>query len=126
MFPPFDQDLAKNECISLMHKLDSYQSIDFCAIEKGEIPNPKLSTNYLFQKNLGIMFGILVCKDISGNTHTLKAFSGQFNSIWNVEGWVPPLLDENAFNQLIKDSDKEIHELTDKIEILEKEENINL
>lgn len=126
MFPPFNQDLAKTECLSLMQKLDLYQSIDFCAIESGKNPDPKLSTDYLFQKKLGIMFGVLVCKDVSGNTHTLKAFSGQFNSIWNIEGWVPPLLDENAFNQLIKDSDKEIHELTDKIEILEKEQNKNL
>lgn len=126
MFPPFNQDLAKTECLSLMQKLDLYQSIDFCAIESGKNPDPKLSTDYLFKKNLGIMFGVLICKDALGNTYNLKAFSGQFNSIWNVKGWVPPLLDENAFNQLIKDSDKEIHELTDKIEILEKEQNKNL
>ena len=78
MFPPFNQDLAKTECHSLMQKLDSYQSIDFCAIENGKNPDPKLSTDYLFKKNLGIMFGVLVCKDASGSTHNLKAFSGQF------------------------------------------------
>ena len=125
MFPPFNENLAKTECLSLMEKLDSYQSIDFYAIENGETPNPKLSLNHLYEKNLGIMFGVLVAKDNAGNTHTLKAFSGQFNSIWQVKTWAPPLLDENAFNQLIKDSDKEIHRLTDKISQLEHTQKIN-
>ena len=125
MFPPFNENLAKTECLSLMEKLDSYQSIDFYAIENGETPNPKLSLNHLYEKNLGIMFGVLVAKDDAGNTHTLKAFSGQFNSIWQVKTWAPPLLDENAFNQLIKDSDKEIHLLTDKISQLEHTQKIN-
>ena len=125
MFPPFNEELAKTECLSLMEKLDSYQTIDFYAIENGETPNPKLSLNHLYEKNLGIMFGVLVAKDASGNTHTLKAFSGQFNSIWQVKTWAPPLLDENAFNQLIKDSDKEIHLLTDEISELEHTQKIN-
>ena len=118
MFPPFNENLAKTECLSLMEKLDSYRSIDFSAIENGETPNPKLSINHLYEKNLGIMFGVLVCLDNEGNQHSLKAFSGQFNSIWQVKTWAPPLLDETAFNQLIKDSDKEIHLLSDEIEDL--------
>ena len=118
MFPPFNEELAKTECLSLMEKLDSYQTIDFFAIENNQTPNPKLSINHLYEKNLGIMFGVLVAKDDSGNCHTLKAFSGQFNSIWQVKTWAPPLLDETAFNQLIKDSDKEIHQLSEEIETL--------
>ena len=125
MFPPFNEELAKTECLSLMKKLDSYQSIDFYAIENGETPNPKLSINHLYEKNLGIMFGVLVAKDDSENFHTLKAFSGQFNSIWQVKTWAPPLLDETAFNQLIKDSDKEIHLLTDEISELEHTQKFN-
>ena len=125
MFPPFNENLAKAECLSLMEKLDSYQSIDFSAIENNQIPNPKLSLNHLYEKNLGIMFGVLVAKDDSENFHTLKAFSGQFNSIWQVKTWAPPLLDETAFNQLIKDSDKEIHLLTDEISELEHTQKIN-
>ena len=125
MFPPFNEELAKTECLSLMEKLDSYQSIDFSAIENNQIPNPKLSLNHLYEKNLGIMFGVLVAKDDSENFHTLKAFSGQFNSIWQVKTWAPPLLDETAFNQLIKDSDKEIHLLSDEISELEHTQKIN-
>ena len=71
------------------------------------------------------MFGVLVAKDDSENFHTLKAFSGQFNSIWQVKTWAPPLLDETAFNQLIKDSDKEIHLLSDEISELEHTQKIN-
>lgn len=125
MFPPFNEELAKIECLSLMEKLDSYQSIDFYAIENGETPNSKLSINHLYEKNLGIMLGVLVAKDASENFHTLKAFSGQFNSIWQVKTWAPPLLDETAFNQLIKDSDKEIHLLSDEISELEYTQKIN-
>lgn len=125
MFPPFNEELAKIECLSLMEKLDSYQTIDFYAIENNQTPNPKLSINHLYEKNLGIMFGVLVCLDNEGNQHSLKAFSGQFNSIWQVKTWAPPLLDETAFNQLIKDSDKEIHLLTDEISELEHTQKIN-
>ena len=124
MFPPFNEELAKTECFSLMEKLDFYQTIDFFAIENNQMPNPKLSINHLYDKNLGIMFGILVCLDNEGKQHTLKAFSGQFNSIWQVPGFVPPLLDENAFNQLIKDSDKEIHLLSEEIENLNQQKLI--
>lgn len=124
MFPPFNEELAKIECLSLMGKLDSYRSIDFFAIENNKTPNPKLSINHLYKKNLGIMFGVLVCLDNKGNQHSLKAFSGQFNSIWQVKTWAPPLLDETAFNQLIKDSDKEIHLLSEEIETLNQQKLI--
>ncbi|MEE0998141.1 MAG: pseudouridine synthase [Treponemataceae bacterium] len=124
MFPPFNEELAKTECLSLMEKLDSYRSIDFSAIENNKTPNPKLSINHLYEKNLGIMFGVLVCLDNEGNQHSLKAFSGQFNSIWQVKTWAPPLLDETAFNQLIKDSDIEIHQLSEEIETLNQQKLI--
>ena len=80
MFPPFNEELAKTECFSLMEKLDFYQTIDFFAIENNKMPNPKLSINHLYDKNLGIMFGILVCLDNEGKQHILKAFSGQLGS----------------------------------------------
>jgi len=55
--------------------------------------NPKLSTDYLMGDARGQMFGVLVVRDKDGNTGLLKAFSGQYNGLWNVAGWVPPLVD---------------------------------
>lgn len=66
------------------------------------------------------MFGVLVCLDADGNEVILKAFSGLLDGKWNVPGFVPPLLDEDAFNKSIELSDKEIHDLTDKIQTLQK------
>ena len=112
MFPPFPQEKAYEYCYQLMEQLDTHKRIDF----ETDIPNPALNTDMLFSGKTGQMFGICVCKDTNGNGVVLKAFSGQYNSIWNVDGWVPPLLDEAEFYRQSAESDKKIHELTDLIE----------
>ncbi|WP_285905218.1 hypothetical protein [Pseudodesulfovibrio pelocollis] len=58
--------------------------------------DPRLSTAPLFGEARGHMFGVLVCRDQEGRTGVLKAFSGQFNGVWRVPGWVPPLVDTEA------------------------------
>jgi len=55
--------------------------------------DPRLSTEPLFGESRGQMFGVLVCRDRQGRTGVLKAFSGQMNGVWMVDGWVPPLVD---------------------------------
>ncbi len=47
------------------------------------------------------MFGVLTCRDKQGRSVTLQAFSGQYNGLWHVEGWVGPVFDTTAFNDLI-------------------------
>ena len=37
------------------------------------------------------MLGILLASDTAGQTHVLKAFSGQLNNCWVLPGWAPPL-----------------------------------
>ena len=69
----------------------------------------------------GQMFGVLVCADSDGKEVVLKAFSGQFRSVWNIPGWAPPLLSESEFARLTEKSDREIHELSAQIESLEKQ-----
>lgn len=69
----------------------------------------------------GQMFGVLVCADSEGKEVVLKAFSGQYKSVWNIPGWAPPLLSENEFARLTEKSDREIHELSAQIEALENE-----
>lgn len=120
MFAPLPEEKAKKYCTELMQKLDAEKRIDF------ETPlnesDAAFSTDCITSKDsLGQMFGVCVCIDQNGHEVVLKAFSGQFNSIWNVKGWVPPLLDANAFYETTKESDLLIHQLTDKIEALSKE-----
>jgi len=56
------------------------------------VADPRLSTAPLFGEARGHMFGVLVCRDKQGRTGVLRAFSGQFNGVWHVPGWVPPLV----------------------------------
>ena len=120
MFAPLPEEKAKKYCIDLMQKLDAEKRIDFeTPIDKSDA---KFSTDCITQKDsLGQMFGVCVCLNQNNEEVVLKAFSGQFNSVWNVPGWVPPLLDETTFYETTKESDRLIHQLTDQIEALTKE-----
>lgn len=75
----------------LSQELTSHGRIDFDVPESEA--DPRLSTDYLYGEARGQMFGVLVVRDMDGKTGMLKAFSGQYNGIWNVDGWVPPLVD---------------------------------
>lgn len=46
------------------------------------------------------MFGILECLGPDGTTTILRAFSGQYNGFWLVDGWVPPLFPVDEFMAL--------------------------
>lgn len=71
----------------------------------------ELATDYLYGKARGKMFGTLVCRTPEGETKTLKAFSGQYNGQWEMEGWVPPLFDVQDFNHLNDPVEKQIKAL---------------
>lgn len=58
------------------------------------------------------MFGALVCLDEKGEQVVLRAFSGSLGGKWNIEGFVPPLFDEEKYNAAISINDKKIHELS--------------
>jgi hypothetical protein len=59
-----------------------------------------LSTETLFGESRGKMFGVMECLAPDGSITTLKAFSGQYNGLWQVEGWVPPLFDIQSWIDL--------------------------
>jgi len=82
--------------------------------------NPLLSTHVLYTAMRGKMFGVLVCEDAGGKEVVLRAFSGKHNGLWNVSGWVPPLMDEQRFNERIESGNVDIHPLTDLVLRLEK------
>ncbi len=72
----------------------------------------ELDTSSLYGKALGKMFGVLVCKTAKGKKRTLKAFSGQYNGQWEIDGWVPPLFDVQEFDRLNIPQEREIKRLS--------------
>lgn len=73
--------------------------------------NQLLATDYLYGKARGKMFGVLVCRTREGSFTTLKAFSGQYNGQWELEGWVPPLFDVQDFRNLHDPVERQIKAL---------------
>ena len=80
---------------------------------------PQFSTSYLWGDARGQMFGVLECEDAEGNTIVLKAFSCQYDGEWLIDGWVPPILDPEAFYELIEEPDREINRRTNALQGLE-------
>jgi hypothetical protein len=64
------------------------------------------------------MFGVLECRGPDGARKVLRAFSGQYNGQWHVEGWVPPLFDENLWHSTNRDTERQIKELSHQLEQL--------
>ena len=62
------------------------------------------------------MFGVLECVDAEGNTSVLRAFSGQFNTRWQVKGWVPPTFDLDGYNRILPKIEAVTHQLSDDVE----------
>ncbi|NJB68291.1 hypothetical protein GGQ74_001964 [Desulfobaculum xiamenense] len=62
--------------------------------------DPRLALSHLWGEARGQMFGVMVCEDAEGRRHVLRAFSGQYNGLWRVDGWVPPVLDVDAFHRI--------------------------
>ena len=103
---------SRKYALELMGKLEQSKRIDFHA----PVPDPIFSTDCLWEKRGGQMFGVLECVDENGNTVVLHAFSGQFNTRWQAEGWVPPTFDLDRYDQILPKTELMIHQLTDDIE----------
>jgi len=78
----------------------------------GLAEDPRLDLGYLHGPARGQMLGVLLARDESGREHVLKAFSGQYNGVWVVPGWVPPILDPAVFGRTIQDDEPRISRLT--------------
>lgn len=92
---------AYHYCQQLIHHFQKNETIDLSYNEdsaRRNEPDPRLATSYLFGQARGKMFGVLECLDACGSTVILRAFSGQYNGLWSVAGWAPPLFDLTAFH----------------------------
>jgi hypothetical protein len=110
------QGTAYAYCLELIRTLEREKRIDFDV--SPENCNPAFSTDYLFGNALGQMFGILVCNDKYGQEVVLKAFSGQYNGVWDIKGWIPTLFNAEEFDRISRDVDKEIKSLGKQIDEL--------
>lgn len=95
-------------CRELMRLLAERGTIDL--FSPGQ-PDPALTTDWLFGPARGKMFGVLECQQADGATVFLRAFSGQYNGRWLVQGWAPPLFDVLDFQALCGDTERRIKEL---------------
>ena len=96
-------------CRALMRRLENERQIDF--LETSSF-SPDCSTATLFAEPRGKMFGVLEGIDKWGKMAVLYAFSGQFNGLWSVPGWAPPLFDEEAWWKTNNQSERIIKSLT--------------
>ena len=100
---------AHRHARTLMEHLRRHRSVDLSAGEKAT--NPRLATDWLFGEARGKMFGVLECRAGDGSIVVLQAFSGQYNGLWEVDGWAPPLFDSRRLEEISHASEKEIKRL---------------
>lgn len=95
--------------------MDRLQRSASILLKQGAPSDPDLSTEYLFGEARGKMFGVLVAKNPEGVHRVLYAFSGQYNGIWQVPGWAPPLFSLELFHHIHDAREREIKGLTHKL-----------
>ncbi|MBI9102407.1 MAG: RluA family pseudouridine synthase [Spirochaetales bacterium] len=122
---------ARDACFTLMSQLQKHGRIDIFGQAPGvpgeskdtdirdtAISDNSCSTSPLFGEARGHMFGILVCCNDHGEEVIFRAFSGQYNGLWDVFGWVPPLIDPGVFAAVMEKGEAEIKALTREIDAL--------
>ena len=89
-----------------MDRLERLGTIDLFSTKPKIID--ALETAILFGPAKGKMFGVMECLAPDGTTVFLQAFSGQYNGIWLVDGWAPPLFAVDDFLSITLDKEKQI------------------
>lgn len=107
---------AHGHCLKLIHHFRQYGTID---LRPGGDSDPRLSTAYLFGPARGKMFGALECLDREGRSVMLHAFSGQYDGLWQIEGWAPPLFDPQEFAAVNDPAEARIKQLGRELDGLE-------
>lgn len=105
---------AYQACLALMAELENEGCIDkYLYAEQGD---PRFLTTYLYGSARGKMFGVMVAMAPDGRRVILRAFSGQYNGVWKVPGWVGPVFDLEEFHRVHDDEERKIKELGRRIE----------
>lgn len=101
-----------------IHNLGSTKAIAGCHKLMTELDSENAARDYLFGPARGKMFGVMECIQPDGDLITLRAFSGQYNGLWEVEGWVPPLFNVEDFFRISDKIEKQIKIIGEKIALL--------
>ena len=116
MFPPFPQELARHYCMEFIS-----------GIEDGSIIVKQISKPSTDRQGHGFMVGSLVCVNEAGERVVLYAVSGiAYEVVFAVRAVpepvegpqkiiVPPLASPEQIEKALSKNDKEIHEITNKI-----------
>ncbi len=107
---------AEQLALELIKTLNKTGRIDFSA--PNSQAHPQCSVDYLWGPARGKMFGVLVAQTSTGKRAHLRAFSGQYNGLWQVPGWVNPIFDLKAFYELHDPEEQEIKKLSEIIKNL--------
>ncbi len=89
-------------------------------LKRGDL-SPGVSTTTLTTEHGGKMFGVLVVQNTEGRVGYLQGFSGQFDSVWNVPGFVPPLFDTQQRDAVEGPAEAAVSELTTRVNLAERE-----
>lgn len=95
--------------LALMEHLRRYRSVDLSAGTTR--PDARCGTDWLYGEARGKMFGVLECRDGDGSIVVLRAFSGQYNGLWEIDGWAPPLFDSRQLEEISHAAEREIKRL---------------
>ena len=114
MFPPFNQELAHHYCEKII-----------ADIQSGKLELKQITSISQERIEQGLMIGSAVCWNPSTNTRIiLAAVSGISRQIVGQSDKntiiVPPLVSNEDITSALQKNDRQIHELTEKINSLEK------
>ncbi|XOF34566.1 MAG: hypothetical protein ACL93V_04545 [Candidatus Electrothrix sp. YB6] len=108
---------ALQTALRLLHRLENGDRIDFFGSAQ-QTTCRSAATEYLWGAARGKMFGVMVALAPNGTEVCLRAFSGQYNGMWQVPGWVDPVFDVAAFHQVHDAEEREIKVLSRQIDVL--------
>lgn len=114
------QGQSRQHARALMAELEKKGRIDLQAADHEA--NPLAGLDYLYGPARGQMFGVLEYQAPDGSQGILRAFSGQYNGRWQVEGWAPPLFDHDLWQQTNHAMEREIKKRSRRIEQLATED----
>ena len=117
MFAPFKQEIARHYCLDFISDIQS-----------GVLVFKQISKISEERKDQGIMVGSLVCSNGKDRIilHAVSGISKQVEQpVFFKNGEkhiiVPPVVSAKKITRALKKNDRKIHELTEKIELLQKE-----
>jgi len=112
---PHTHEIALN----LMRQIRELGRIDL-DVPPSDRTSSLLTTNRLRRDSGGKMFGVLLCETPTKHLGYIKAFSGQFNRLWYVPGWVPPIPDAQATQAHQAETEMRVEQISNQVDDLGK------